>query len=109
MMNKVASYKSDILFSIIDECFNDILGVDIDFLRTNSRETDYVYPRMVYARVCLKRGISLTQIGKRLNRNHATISSYLKKYEDYYKYNLYFKKLADDIMKMYKQKVEEND
>ena len=26
MMNKVASYKSDILFSIIDECFNDILG-----------------------------------------------------------------------------------
>ena len=78
-------------------------------MRTNSRETDYVYPRMIYARVCLKRGISLTQIGKRLNRNHATISSYLKKYEDYYKYNLYFKKLADDIMKKYKQKVEEND
>ena len=106
MMNKVASYKSDILFSIIDECFNDILGVDIDFLRTNSRETDYVYPRMIYARVCLKRGISLTQIGKRLNRNHSTISSYLKKYDDYYKYDLYFKKLADDIMKKYKQKTE---
>ena len=38
-----------------------------------------------------------------------TISSYLKKYEDYYKYNLYFKKLADDIMKMYKQKIEKNE
>ena len=108
-MNKVAIYKSNILFSIIDECFYDILGVDIDFLRTSSRETDYVYPRMIYAMVCLKRGISLTQIGKRLNRTHATISSYLKKYDDYYKYNLYFKKLADDIMKKYKQKVEENE
>ena len=64
---------------------------------------------MIYARVCLKRGISLTQIGNRLNRNHATVSSYLKKYEDYYKYNLYFKKLADDIMKIYKQKIEGNE
>ncbi len=61
--------------------------IDID---SNSRERSVVEARMIYGKILRNHGWTMSRIGKTINRNHATIVHYMKKYDDSLKYNKHY-------------------
>lgn len=73
------------------------LDVGLNFTKkTNRRE--YLYPRMIVAYHLRMMGWRLYDIAFILNRDRTTISYYLKKYDDEYRFNEDFRNLADEIL-----------
>ena len=56
---------------------------------------DITYCRFIWARHLRLQGLSLKEIGNRLNKNHATVSYYDRKYDENYRFNPEFRELAD--------------
>ena len=78
----------------------DICGIDVGLNFTNkSNKRSYLYPRMVVAYHLRTQSLTYEDIGYMLNRDHSTIMYYIKKYDDEYRYNEEFRKLADEILK----------
>lgn len=67
--------------------------------RNKSKQRIYLFPRMIVAYHLRTQGWTVSDIGFMLNRNHSTISYYLKKYDDEYRFNEDFRNLADEILK----------
>lgn len=101
MCEGIDSHYSEFFFSLVENCIEKVLGHNIESLRTKNRRLVYVYPRMIYTKLCINRGASLSDIGRRINKDHSTISSYIAKWDNYYKYDRYFRKMADDVIKEY--------
>ena len=59
------------------------------------RYMNITYCRFIWARHLRLQGLGLEEIGNRLNKDHATVSYYDRKYDENYKYNPEFRKLAD--------------
>jgi len=57
----------------------------IDDIRKRVRTSEYVNARMTYAYIMRKLGLSLTQIGKSIGKDHSTIIHYIKSIESYIK------------------------
>lgn len=53
------------------------------------------YCRFIFAHYLREKCKNLEEIGKVLNKNHSTVSYYLQKYDEEYKYNPEFRELAD--------------
>lgn len=87
------------IFKEIEKIMIDNLGYDIEMLKTKANSKGYVYPRMIFSYLCSQKGLGITIIGKKLNRDHSTIAHYLKNYDSYYKYDKIFKIIADAIVK----------
>lgn len=85
------------IFKEVEKILFDKIGYDIDMLKVKSNSQGYVYPRMIFAYLCREKGLTLERIGKKINRNHATISFYLKNFDSYYKSDKIFKILVDTI------------
>lgn len=66
--------------------------------RDKSNKRIYLFPRMIVAYHLKTQGWTTTDIGFVLNRDHSTISYYLKKYDDEYRFNEDFRNLADEIL-----------
>lgn len=77
-----------------------ICGIDVGLNFTNkSNKRSYLYPRMVVSYHLRMQGWTYDDIGYILNRDYSTIIYYIKKYDDEYRYNEEFRKLADEILK----------
>ena len=87
------------IFKEVEKIVLDSLGYDMEMLKTKTNSKGYVYPRMIFSYLCSQRGLGITIIGKRLNKDHSTIAHYLKNYDSYYKYDKIFKIIADAIVK----------
>lgn len=87
------------IFKDVEKIIFDKIGYDIDMLKVKSNSQGYVYPRMIFSYLCKEKGLTIERIGKKINRNHATISFYLKNFESYYKSDKIFKILVDVIVK----------
>lgn len=66
--------------------------------REKSNKRAYLFPRMIVAYHLRKQGWIISDIGFILNRDRTTISYYLKKYDDEYRFNEDFRNLADEIL-----------
>ena len=66
--------------------------------REKSNKRAYLFPRMIVAYHLRTQGWTVTNIGCMLNRDHSTISYYLKKYDVEYRLNEDFRNLADEIL-----------
>jgi chromosomal replication initiation ATPase DnaA len=64
-----------------------------------TRKRFVFYCRVLAAECCIRKGDSVTKIGKKLNRNHSTVSYYCKNFEKEYEYNAEFRNLADKVLK----------
>jgi chromosomal replication initiation ATPase DnaA len=78
----------------------DVCGAEIELNFVNqSNKRKYLYPRIVVAYHLFTQGWRIVDIGYVLNRDHSTISYYIKRYDDEYRYNEEFRNLADEILK----------
>lgn len=87
------------IFKEVEKIMFDKIGYNIDMLKVKSKSQGYVYPRMIFSYLCREKGLTIERIGKKINRNHATISFYLNNFESYYKSDKIFKILVDVIVK----------
>ena len=87
------------IFREVEAILIDKLGYDIEMLKVKSNSQGYVYPRMIFSYLCNRRGLGITAIGKKINKDHSTIASYLSKFDSYYKSDKIFKILVDVIVK----------
>ena len=53
------------------------------------------YCRFIWARHLRLQGFTLEEIGDKLNKDHATVSYYDRKYDENYRFNPEFRELAD--------------
>ena len=91
------------IFKDIEIAFKETLGYDIERLKIKSNTQVYVYPRIIFSYLCRRENISLRIIGKKIGKDHSSISGYLAKYDAYYKNDKIFKLLADAIINKYKE------
>lgn len=76
------------------------LGAEYEDVIGKCRRRDLVMARVIiseYLRYVLL--ISTEWIGRVLNRDHSTILHYSKVYDNEYRYNLLFRRIADLVMK----------
>jgi hypothetical protein len=59
------------------------------------RYKNITYCRFIWARHLRLQGLGLEEIGNRLNKDHATVSYYDRKYDENYRFNPEFRELAD--------------
>ena len=73
-------------------------NVNLELILTKSRDRDLVESRFIYIKA-LKTiyEMNLVSIGKELGKDHTTIIHALKQYENRYKYEEHFKKIANKI------------
>lgn len=80
----------------IKECFGDAV---FNILTTDTRKSKVVYARMIVAKFLRMHDWTIVDIGGYLNKDHATVSYYLKKFEIEYDYNAEIRELANKILK----------
>lgn len=76
----------------------DFFSID---LGSTNRKIRHVAARSIYFRICKKMSVRLSheKIAKTVNRDHATVTHSLKKFDDEYKYNNVFKNYYDSFMR----------
>lgn len=63
-----------------------------------TRKRFVFYCRILAAECCIRNGESATKIGKKLKRDHSTISYYTKNFYKEYECNKEFRNLADKVL-----------
>lgn len=81
----------------VKRAIHEVLGVP--FQAYSSRERSYRNHqyRMIYIKHCRTLGISLQKIGNSVHRDHSTVIHSLGMYDDEYRYNSDFRKMADSV------------
>lgn len=88
--------REDILRTITMIC--NIYDVELDDIRSKSRERFLFYVRVVVAFVLRSQyNLTFVEIGKYINRDHATITYYKKMYDDLIKYDHTFREMIESI------------
>ncbi len=76
------------------------LGVEYEDVRGKCRRHDLVMARVIISEYLRRVPLLNTKrTGEALNKSHSTVSYYSKVYENEYKYNPRFRKMADSVMK----------
>jgi chromosomal replication initiation ATPase DnaA len=65
---------------------------------SSSREQELLFARMMIAKFLRQyTGYSLTKIGSLVNRNHSTITHYLKNWDSEFRFNWVFRNFAESL------------
>lgn len=54
--------------------------------------------RIIFAHMARAWNVTLIDIGKQINRHHASVIRYLRDYDDNYKYDKYFQNAVDAVV-----------
>lgn len=92
-MNK--EEKIQTILSVVAET----TGVSESDIFGEERKTDYVLARFIISHELKLYGLSASEIGRVIHRNHATIIHHLRKYRDEYNTNPSFRDVSDDVSK----------
>lgn len=84
-------------FKEAEQIVFDKFGYDIEMLKIQSHSQRIVYIRMIFSYICVRKGIPITIIGKKLGKAHSSISVYISNFDVYYKSDKLFKILVDSI------------
>lgn len=79
------------------EVIKEVTGLDFDQYTDKSREKNKVYARMIFSVQMFKDWNGISSTGRIINRDHATVLYYLKKYPDEVRYNKEFRELAERV------------
>lgn len=78
----------------------DIVGKDAyDKIYDKCRKHDIVNLRVILTKFYRQQGLTIYEISEKLNKDHATISHYIKMFDVNYEYSKSFRNLADEILK----------
>lgn len=68
-------------------------------IKSPKRQQLFVALRVIYYYICIENGVSDKEVMVILNRNRTMLYHYKNKFENEYKYNTYFKGIADELLK----------
>lgn len=85
------------LVETVQGAVQEATGLVLSDYACKSRSRQLVYARMLFAHFCHINKMALTQIALYLQKDHATISWCLKKYDDEVKYNSQFRIMAHKV------------
>lgn len=71
----------------LKEIIQEEFDIDVD---SNSRLRSVVEARMIYGKILRNHGWTMCRIGRTINRNHATIVHYVKRYNDSIKFDKHY-------------------
>jgi chromosomal replication initiation ATPase DnaA len=91
------------IFKVIDIALKDTIGYNSNTLKIKSNAQALVYPRIIFSYLCRKENVPLRVIGKKIGKDHSTVSGYLVKFETYYENEKVFKLIADAVINKYKE------
>ena len=83
-------------FDKLKEAVNSVFGLD---MMERTRKRPHVNARIVFSNILFERGYSKSEIGRYLNKNHATIIHYCKSFEGYVKTDEGYKQERDNQQK----------
>lgn len=86
------------IFAPIEKAIFDAIGIDYDILINKNRFKHYVYARIIFCHLCREKGITMEIIGRRIKRNHSTITHLVAQYDGLYQYDKIFKVLANAVL-----------
>jgi len=81
----------------IQNTIHEVTGLKFEEYTTKSRKRDTFFARMIFAYHCRNHRMTLMGIAKYINRDHAAIVHYLRRYDDEVKYNPNFRNLAEKV------------
>lgn len=81
------------------------MGVAFKLIAQDSRNRWHVYARMIYAHHCKCDGDSIQEIARQTQHDNSSITYYLRKYNDEYKYNADFRKAAEKVATLLSRKL----
>lgn len=87
----------------IKQSIEQATGIPFDKYYSKSREREFVFCRMIFIHHCRELKITYSNIGKMLNRNHSSIIYLSNGYQDEYKFNPEFRRIADKINELIKK------
>lgn len=68
-----------------------VLGCTVEELKSPCRKAEISACRMIACHHLRNFGLTVVEIGEVMNRTHGCVCRLMHKYEDNYKYNMYFK------------------
>ena len=80
----------------IEKRYGDRMLKDI---KSPKRQQLFVALRVIYYYICIENGISEKDAMVILNKNRTSLYHFKNKFENEYKYNAYFKGIADELLK----------
>jgi hypothetical protein len=92
------------IFSRIKQAVFDVTGILFSEISGASGKHDAVVARLIYARHCIQAGASYCYVAKEINRSYISVAQYPKKYNDEYKFNGFFREMAEKVENRLNQK-----
>ena len=84
----------------IQNAIHEVTGMKFNEYITKSRKRDGFFARMLFVYHCRRNRMKLTNIAQYVRRDHTSMLYLLKKYEDDYNFNPYFRELAQRVDKI---------
>lgn len=81
----------------IKTIIHEVTGITFEESIKRSKKTNMFFARMLFVYHCRKHGMTLSEIGGYIFRDHSTILYCLKKYQDEIKHNSHFRSLAVQV------------
>jgi hypothetical protein len=85
------------LFVALKRAIGRISGVSFSHMAGDDRARPYVYARMIFAHHLRQNGASVGVIAAELNRNHSTVTYYLRKFNDEMRFNQAFRRMVERV------------
>lgn len=81
----------------IQNAIHEVTGLQLNDYNTKSRKRDKFFARMLFAHHSATANIELNDIARLINRDSSSMLYILNKYHDEYKFNGYFRRMADKV------------
>lgn len=78
-----------------------VTGFDFDQLRVHSREQKRVFARMSFSHLCLEHGLTMTEVGRLLDRSFATVRHMSLNYGNDLSYCPAFKRTDEEVRRVF--------
>jgi hypothetical protein len=85
------------IFSRIKQAVFDVTGILFSGISGASGKHDVVVARLIYARHCIRAGASYRYVAEEINRSYISAAKYAKRYNGGYKFNGFFRELAEKV------------
>lgn len=75
----------------------EVTGLSLHDYSTKSRKRNVLYARMLFVHHCRKQGMTLSMIAGHIHRNHSSVLHMVAAYENDFRYNPKFKRMAVEV------------
>jgi hypothetical protein len=96
-MEMICEKEDGKIFSRIKQAVFDVTGILFSEISGASCKHDVAVARIIYARHCMREGAPYRYVAKEINRSYISVAQYVEKYNDQYKFNGFFREMAEKV------------